>query len=305
MNLRDDPHTCTAESNVCAHCGQVLPDRVVPQYGDKRTSRTGLAVTILLHLLLVGLYVFQPNRPKEKTSAAREGEVVYVAPLAAPTPVKPNTPSKPRKSAPAPQPQPRVERLPNTITLPDEKPAPVAKSEPKPDPAPPAPPARTEAEPSMDMGELLAKRRQQRGAPAEKPAEETEAQRGMRNALANVAGINRRARDAGDEDGEGRASLSFRDRTFHSMTIDMRVFNPNFGRNWLSTFTVEQNNAPDVETAVVDHMVQVLRRTMVKDFKYTLRNGKEIPMSTRLEDTEHLRDVLFRDMFPEYKRKPQ
>ena len=283
-----------------------MPGQAVPQYGDKRTNRIGLAVTVLLHLLLVALYFYQPPRSKEKpAAAAREGEVVYVAPLSTPTPPapKPSTPSKPRKSSVAPPP-PRVARLPNTITLPDEPPAPVAKAEPKPEPEPVAPP-RPEVEPGMDMAAAIAKRREQRGAPADKPAEETEAQRGTRNALANIAGINRRARDAGSDDGEGRATITFRDRTFHSMTIDMRLYNPNFGRNWLTTFTVEQNNAPDVETAVVDHMVQVLRRTMAKDFRYTLRNGKEIPMSNRPEDIERLRDVLFRDMFPEYKRMPR
>lgn len=301
MNLRDDPHTCTTNSDVCAHCGQPLPGRTVLQYGERRTSRTGLAVTILLHLLLVALYFYQPERPKEKPAPAREGQTVYVAPLAKPKPAAPApTPktvpsSKPRPSAPAER--ARVERLPDTITIPDEEPAPVAKAEPKPEPAPQP---RLDAEPGMDMAEYIARRRAARGAPTEAPAEETEAQRGTRNALANIAAINGRSRD----EGKGKAMLTIRDQTFHSAVIDFSGYNPNFKRKWLSTINVEQGKAPDVETAVIDRLVDALRRGMNVDFVYESRSGRQVPLSTRPEDEEHLRAFLFKELFPEYRRAP-
>lgn len=170
MNLRDDPHTCTADSTVCAHCGQPLPDRIVPQYGDKRTSRTGLAVTILLHLLLVGLYFFQPNKTEKKSRPPDGGEVVYVQPLAKPAqpPPQKSAAAKPSKTTPRTRPTtPRVQRLPNTITLPDEKPVEVAKVEPKEEVKPEN--KREEAPPEMDMSEMLAKRRQAAAPPTRAP----------------------------------------------------------------------------------------------------------------------------------------
>jgi outer membrane biosynthesis protein TonB len=303
LNLLDDPHTCTNDSTVCAHCGQVLPAYAAPEYGarygEKRTNRAGLAFTIGLHLLLVALYVFQPYKPKEKPAAAREGQVVYVAPLSTPKPTKPtpSSPRTPRKNAAAPPERARVERLPNTISVPDEPPAPVAKTEPKPEPQP-APQPRTEIEPGMDMADYIAKRRAQRGAPTEQPAEETEAQRGTRNALANVAALNGRSR----EDGKGKATLEITSRTFHSAVVDFSGFNPNFKRKWLNTITVEQGNAPDVETAVINAMILAIRRGMTVDFMFERRNGKMVQLSTRPEDEEVLRDFLFKEFYPEYKR---
>lgn len=271
----------------------------MPQYGERRANRTGLVFTILLHLLLVALYFYQPKRIKEKPASAREGDVVYVAPLAKPKaqPPKSSPASKPRKSTTAPPARPRVERLPNTITLPDEPPAPVAKTEPKPEPAPQP----TEVEPGMDMADYIAKRRAARGAPAEQAAEETEAQRGMRNAMANVAGINGRSR----EDGKGKATLGVRDMTFHGAVVDFNAFNPNFNRKWLTSLPVEIGNERDVETAVVNRTIELIRRSMTVDFIYTTRSGKQLQLSTRPKDEEELRAALYREMFPEYKRPPR
>jgi outer membrane biosynthesis protein TonB len=298
LNLRDDPHTCTNTSDVCAHCGQPLPDRVVPYYGDRRTNRTGLVVTVLLHLLLVALYFYQPERPEKKARPPDGGEVVYVAPLAKPaqpppqksatrTPTKPNTP----RTAPA---RPRVERLPDTITIPDEKPVEVAKEEPKPEAK------REEIPPEMDMAEYIAKRRAARGATDPSTStEESESARGTRNALANIAAINKRGQDDANESG-GVFSIS--NKTFHSMDLKFRGWNPNFKRRWLTSVTVEQGNEPDVETAVVKKMIELIRREKTGDFEWdSHRLGKVITMSARPRDTAELQAFLMKEMFPEYR----
>jgi outer membrane biosynthesis protein TonB len=297
--LRDDPHTCTNESDVCAHCGQPLPDRVVPQYGDRRTNRIGLTVTVLLHLLLVALYFYQPDKPEKKARPPDGGEVVYVAPLAQPaapppqksavrTPTKPTTTPRPRPTAP------RVERLPDTITLPDEKPVEVARKEPVPETK------REEIPPEMDMTEYIAKRRQARGATDPSTAtQESEAARGTRNALANIAAVNRRGQDDANESG-GVFSVS--NKTFHSMDVKFRGWNPNFKRRWLTAVTVEQGSEPDVETAVVKKMIELIRREKTGDFEWdSHRLGKVITMSARVKDTAELHAFLMKEMFPEYR----
>lgn len=292
MNLRDDPHTCTADSTVCAHCGQPLPDRIVPQYGDKRTSRTGLAVTILLHLLLVGLWFFQPNKTEKKARPPDGGEVVYVQPLAKPAqpPPQKSAAAKPSKTTPRARPTtPRVQRLPNTITLPDEKPVEVAKAEPREEVKQEV--KREQAPPEMDMSEMLAKRRQARGATDPSTStEESEAARGTRNALANIAAINNRGRD---DDNETGGIFSISNKTFHSVDLKFRGWNPNFKRRWLTQATVELGNEPDLETALAKKMIELIRREKRGDFEWDSdRLGKVITLSARPEDTAELEAFL-------------
>lgn len=304
MNLRDDSHTCTSESDVCAHCGQPLPASTVLQYGERRTNRTGLALTIGLHLLLVGLYLYQPERTEKKASApSGQEEVVYVAPLSKPSPPPPQKsatrkPVEPSKNTPRAAPtRPRVERLPDTITLPDEKPVEVAKAEPVQEAK------REEAPPAMDMADFIAKRRQARGATdPSTTTEESEAARGTRNALANIAAINNRGRDDANESG-GIFSVS--NKTFHSMDLKFRGWNPNFKRRWLTAVTVEQGSEPDVETAVVKKMIELIRREKKGDFEWdSHRLGRVVTMSARPQDTAELQAFLMKEMFPEYRAAP-
>ena len=269
------------------------------EYGQRRTSRTGLAVTIGLHLLLVGLYFWQPERTEKKAAPSAGGEeVVYVAPLPkpAPPPQKAATPKPvtPSKTAPAPPTRPRVERLPDTITIPDEKPVEVAKAEPVPEPK------REEITPEMDMTEFIAKRRQARGArDPSTSTEESESARGTRNALANIAAINKRGQDDANESG-GVFSIS--NKTFHSMDLKFRGWNPNFKRRWLTSVTVEQGSDPDIETAVVKKMIELIRREKTGDFEWdSHRLGKVITMSARVKDTAELQAFLMKEMFPEYR----
>ena len=274
----------------------------MPQYGERRTSRTGLAITIALHLLLVGLYFWQPDKPEKKARPPDGSEVVYVAPLskpAQPPPQKSSTPkAKPNKSTPRPT-TPRVQRLPDTITVPNEKPVEVAKVEP-----PPPETKREEIPPEMDMTEYIAKRRQARGATDPSTStEESEAARGTRTALANIAAINKRGQDDANESG-GVFSIS--NKTFHSMDLKFRGWNPNFKRRWLTSVTVEQGSEPDVETAVVKKMIELIRKEKTGDFEWdSHRLGKVITMSARVKDTAELQAFLMKEMFPEYRPPAQ
>ncbi|XYJ10195.1 hypothetical protein ACSUZJ_22950 [Telluria sp. B2] len=298
--MRDHSHSYAEHSDVCEHCGQPLPGAVVPTYGERRTSRTGLAVTILLHLLLVALYFYEPERPEKKARPPSGGEIVYVAPLAKPPPPQAQAPQKTSKPSKNPsQPRlstPRVERLPDTITLPEEKPVIVDKApppEPKPEP-------KAEEAPPMDMAEYIARRRAQRGATEPSPSEEeSEAARGTRNALANIAAINNRGRDDSNQSG-GIFSIS--NRTFHSMDLKFRGWNPSFKRRWLTSVTVEQGSEPDVETAVVKKMIELIRREKSGDFEWeSHRLGRVVTMSARPQDTAELQAFLMKEMFPDYK----
>lgn len=297
--MRDHSHTYDADSDVCAHCGQPL-QRPAPSYGRKGPNRVGLAGTIGLHLLLIALWLFNPEDQEKQARPAsdRESDVVYVQPMQQAKPA-------PREQAPKPVPKPsptkqsrpqqekiQVERLPDTITLPEEKPVEVAQ---------PAPQPKTEAPQEVDMAAYIEARRKQRGAPtgSETPAEETDAARGTRNALANIAAINGRGREDRNESG-GIFSVS--NKTFHSMDLRFRGWNPNFKRRWLTQMTVEQGSERDVETAVVKKMIELIRREKAGDFEWdSHRLGRIVKLSARPQDTEELMQFLYKEMFPEYK----
>lgn len=311
--MRDHSHTYDQDSEVCSHCGQPLP-RSGPRYGlgmnygRKGPSRYGVGGTIAVHLLLVLLWLYEPKEQEQRTArpASRDqgdSQVVYVAPLQETAPNE-ATPQPTPRPLPAP-PIPRVEqeriivqRLPDTITVPDERPAPPA-----PRPQPQRPP-QTEVPPDMDMAAYVKAQRERRGAPtgSEVQAEESDAARGTRNALANIAAINGRGTDDSNETG-GIFSVS--NKTFNTMDLKFRGWNPSFKRRWLTAVTVEQGSERDIETAVIKKMIELIRREKKGDFEWdSHRLGRVVKLSARPQDTEHLMAFLYKEMFPDYRPVP-
>jgi len=290
--LRDHSHIWTEGSDVCAHCGQPLRGAEPnPTYGRKHTSPTGLIVTILLHLLLVAVYLLQPAKNEKSAKPSSGAAIVYIAPLEG-KPKSARQEQAPRKTVKAKpsRPEPvRIQRLPNTITLPEEKPVEVAKAEPK-----------KEAPAEPDLQAYIEKRRQQRGARTQSDApQESDEARGMRNALANIAAANGRSRDDSNESG---GVFSVTNKTFHSAEVKFRGWNPSFKRRWLTQVTVEIGSEPDIETAIVKKMIELIRKEKTGDFEWdSHRLNRVVTMSARPQDTEQLKAFLFKEMFEDYK----
>jgi type IV secretory pathway VirB10-like protein len=269
----------------------------VVTYGQRKPNRTGLIVTVGLHLLLVAIYLFQPK--EERHAPPKAGEAVVWLP-----PLKPNKPT-PQAAQPEPkqspskapsmpkftQPKIIVPRLPDTITLPNEKPVEQPKPKPK---------EETKLQPDeTDMAAFIEKRRQARGARSEQPAEESDAQRGMRNALANIAAINGRG---GQDPNETGGVFSVTNKTFSHADVKFRGWNPNFKRRWLTTASVDRGNEPDIETAIVKKMIELIRKEKNGDFEWdSHRLNKVVTLSARPADTKELMDFLYKEMFPDYK----
>jgi type IV secretory pathway VirB10-like protein len=285
------------DSDVCVHCGQPLPGRKVVIYGQKGPNRTGIALTIALHLLLVLIWLVQPK--SEHHAPPKSGEAIVWLP-----PLKPNKPAakpaeqapkKTAKSAPTKPTPPRVtkiQRLPNTITLPHEKPV-EEKPQPTKEEAK-APPQ------EVDMQAYIDAQRKRRGAPAQTDqAEESEAARGNRNALANIAAINGRG---GQDPNETGGVFSVTNKTFSTADLKFRGWNPNFKRRWLTAVTVERGSEPDIETAIVKKMIELIRKEKTGDFEWeSHRLNRVVTLSARPQDTQELMNFLFKEMFPEYK----
>ena len=274
---------------------------MVTPYGDRKPSRTGVAVTIALHLLLVAVYLLQPKTEKHAPPKAGEA-IVWMPPLQQnkPTQKQPQqTQSKPTKPTPAHTAPPRVthvQRLPNTITLPHEKPvqeAPPPKEVVKETPK--------EIPQDMDMSQYIAKQREKRGAPAQsdQSAEESQSAKGMRNAMANIAAINGRG---GQDPNDTGGVFSVSNQTFNSAEVKFRGWNPSFKRRWLTDVTVDRGSNPDIETAIVKKMIDLIRQEKKGDFDWeSHRLNKVVTLSARPQDTQELMNFLYKEMFPDYK----
>jgi type IV secretory pathway VirB10-like protein len=294
--LRDHSHFSPEDNGICATCGQPLPADVVSTYGRRGPNRTGLAITVLLHLLLIAIYLFQPKKTEKHAPPPAGGTMVYVAPL---PPGKPKPKAQqqqaPKKTPKTPSPPVQIKRLPNTITLPKEKPVEVVKAEPKPV-TPPAEP---------DLQSYIEARRKARGAPSpsDQPAEESEDARANRIAMANIAAANGRSR--GDDRNETGGVFSISNKTFHSADLKFRGWNPNFKRRWLTQLTVEQGTEVDVETAIVKKMIELIRKEKTGEFQWdSQRLQRVVTMSARPQDTAELQAFLFKEMFPDYRPGP-
>ena len=290
--MRDHSHFSPDNNGICEHCGQALPATVSP-WDRRGPNRTGVVATILLHLLLVAIYLLQPKTEKHAPPPSG-GTMVYVAPLPPgkpkPKPQQQQAPKKVTKSTPV-----QVKRLPNTITLPNEKPVDVVVADPKPVLSPPPQ--------EVDMQAYVEARRKARGAkePSDQPAEESENARADRIAKANIAAANGRSR--GDDKNETGGVFSLTNKTSLSADLKFRGWNPNFKRRWLQQVTVEVGGEPDVETAVVKKMIELIRKEKTGDFEWdSHRLQRVVTMSARPADTAELQAFLFKEMFPEYKR---
>lgn len=287
--LRDHSHHSVDNGDVCSHCGQPLlaPE---PHYDRRSSNRTGLIVTILLHLLLVAIYLFQPKTFLKRTASAGAPEIMYIAPLPGKAKPKPQeqAPKKvhtPKKAAPQ---RVQIQRLPNTITLPNEKPVEQPKVEPK-----------QEQPQEVDMQAYIEARRQQRGArtPVDNTGESEEA-RATRQALANVASVNKSANDDKNDTG---GVFSVTDKTFSHATLKFRGWNPNFKRRWLTEVNVELGSERDIETAIVKKMIELIRKEKKGDFEWeSHRLNKVVTMSARPQDTQQLTEFLYKEMFKDY-----
>lgn len=291
--MRDHSHYSPDNTGICAHCGQPLPAEHVPSYGDRRAKWPGVLVTLLFHVLLVALALWQQQK-ETKAPPPRSSNITYVAPL-------PQGKPKPKQLQQAParvkQPKPevaKIERLPDTITLPQEKPR-------EPEPEPPKP---VKVAPEEDMmASIQAKRRARGDASTDQPAEESENDRANRIARANIAAAN--GRSTGDDRNDTGGVFSVTNKTFASADVKFRGWNPNFKRRWLQQVTVERGPHPDIETAIVMQMIELIRKEKKGDFQWdSHRLQRVVTKSARVEDTADLKAFLYLEMFPGYRPPP-
>ena len=307
--LHDTTHLVTADPehvHYCETCGQAI--RPPEEYGKPRVSmprRIGIGISIALHVLVLLYFIFHKSTIHIKPpQGERKGEMVYISPLppqpkATPTitPQKqPTKVSKAAKSKPAP-------------SVPKQS---VAKATPAPTTQKQVivPPVQATMTPppvvQEDMSSMIQKRQQQRAAeraanapPSDSaPAEESEGDRANRIARANIAGA--QGATSGQKD-DGGGVFSIVNKTFNRADIKFRGWNGNFKRTWSQQVTVERGDNPDIETAIVKRMVELIRQEKPGDFVWeSHRLGRNVPMSARPADQAELEAFLLKEFFPNY-----
>jgi type IV secretory pathway VirB10-like protein len=297
-------HLPSAEGGYCEHCGQ----RTAPSYGSRTgaSNRVGIAISILLHLLALGFYLMRDTAPDRKAPPPDSGAMVYIAPMhdqPAPSQPKPVQVAKAEaKAEPKVKPKVKPPRPPaaskkkRAETAPD-KPAVTAQF------VPPAVSPMANPPPLEDMESRIAARRKQRAQASHsdsEPAEESENDRGMRIARANIASA--QGSSSGSDRNESGGVFSVLNQTFHGADVKFRGWNTNFKRNWSQQVRVEQGTERDIETAIVKTMIELIRKEKPGDFVWdSHRLGRNVNLSARVPDTAELERFLLEEFFPDYR----
>ncbi|MCU6498161.1 hypothetical protein LPN04_10190 [Rugamonas sp. A1-17] len=260
-----------------------------------KSNRIGIGISIALHLLGVLYYFLSPSPKNTHAAPPKGGVMVYIAPLPEKATKKPNPEPKKTEVAKAKPPPPRKQVA--------SKDAPAA-IRPKLETYVPPVQATMTPPPEQDMSEMIAKRRAAREANNPQPAPpaptESDSERSLRIAKANIAGAQGRTSGADKDDTGGIFSV---DKSYHSADVKFRGWNTNFKRRWLQQIHVEQGAEQDIETAVAKEMVKIIRKEKPGDFEWDSRRlGKVVTLSARKEDEKELIAFLLKEMFPEYTR---
>ncbi|MEN9864599.1 MAG: hypothetical protein RL748_189 [Pseudomonadota bacterium] len=264
----------------------------------QKRRKLALLVALLFHGAVFWL-VMQP-KPflREKKPAEGNGEqTVWLAPLPkpAPKPAPGPAPAKTRQpsTAKALSRPPVLPPIANTITLPTPLPPPVPESV-KVQPTP---------EPAEDMMALVESRRKRRAetqsAPDSEQNAESDSQRAVRQAHANLANLQARAKAANEQHGGvfslGRISSFKAEFTFNG-------WNKNLKRQSPRLVEVELGGEKDIETAIIKSMIVQIRKEREAEFTWqSHRLGRVVPLNARPEFGAELQAFLMKEFFPDYR----
>ncbi len=295
--MADDAHYCET-------CGQLIrPPEVYGSNKSMSTSRRiGIGISILFHVLLLAYFLFKTDKVTKAPPPAHESAMVYISPKAITEkpqiqPTKPQTqPPKPKVAKVRPPTPPRTRTATAAVTPPKQRQEVIVP--PVVAPSRPLTPA-----PAQDMQTMIAEARQRRAdaQPQQEtqPAEESENDRAMRVAKANIAAA--QGKNSGNDRNDSGGVFSIVNQTYHSADVKFRGWNGNFKRRWLQQVTVEQGSEIDLETAIVKKMIELIRKEKPGDFVWeSQRLGRNVNLSARPADQKELEAFLLKEFFPNY-----
>lgn len=261
-----------------------------PKARARNRIAIGLFLSVVIHVVL--FVVLQPNLKKIDMQPIGEHaplEVTFVKPtaIAKPAPAQPTPAKQAVKKAPTPKPRQIVRAKP-------QRSAPASASV----PVAPSPTAITRAPPEMDMSTMINSARERRRAAESSAAAENAAARAAEQgpsgediARENIAF---QARKRGGTNGvfeivsKGPRIAQY---IFRGWSTDAR-------NNTRQTITVDAGPNGNVERAIVDSIITIIRKYYTGDFNWdSQRLGRIVPLSARPEDTAGLQAFLMAEFF--------
>jgi hypothetical protein len=248
---------------------------------------TGIGISLLLHILFFTFFLLQSQTPKEQSQVKGDMpplEVSFITqqpkPKAAPTP------------APAPKaPTPPAPKTPPRKAAPPVKPAPVQEAIKQPEIA--------KLPPEADMSTMLNAARARRHA--------AEADAAQENAAARAAEGPKSANDIAKANIEFQANKKSggQNGVFQILTKGPRVASYAF-YGWTNqsrfserqVFQVDAGSGGNVELAIVDSMIALIRKYYPGDFNWdSQRLGRVVILSARAADNAGLQNFLMQEFF--------
>jgi len=280
--------------------------------------RVAVALSVLLHVLMLGKWLPQVHLPSADDLAQRETSrslVVNLAPPATPPPAP--QPSPAMKAAPSRAPaspvqarppavaaRPRPAPSPPVMAL--DKPAPDVPS-PPPAVAPPSAPARPA--PGGDLSAYIEAQRLARAtaaapAPSSPSADrapsapvEDDAARADRAIAANL-GLNRAPSFGADARKNGGGIFQIQRMGYSDAEFLFYGWNKDIRRNTTQVIEVRKGDAADIRVAVVRRMIAIIREHEQTDFLWeSPRLGRNVTLSARLQDNAGLEDFMLLEFF--------
>jgi len=265
----------------------------------RNRAGAGIILSLLLHAAL--FWMLRASLDNNEPPPSAPSPPLQISLVQNPRPTVPKS-AEPAKPVVQPHPKSQPRQPPRQPPRP-RAPAPAPSSNRANVPRSPSPTAVTQAAPEMDMSTMLDAARARRHATND--AAESEA--AQENAAA-------RAAEAGPSDNDiARANIAFQERRANGATNGVfeitskgprvatyvfRGWTTDARRSRAQTFTVDAGMGGDVEKAIIDDMIRVIRLYYKADFNWnSVRLGHVVTLSARQEDTAGLRAFLMREIF--------
>ena len=254
------------------------------------TDRGRFALAVVFSLLAhVAILASLPGRKLGDTvvsMAQRPFTVRIVEPEREPQKAEAVSPPQipaPRMEAPKPRPVPR----PRPVERPTP-PAPPAEAEAAPQPEPAPPPSRAQP-PPLDMLAMIEARRERR--------REEEQRRRPTVPVPPSDAASRNLETLTGRDGVSGVFQILRKGTL-SGEFAFNGWRPSAFSRWRQVYQVEVRPGEDIELAMVQRMIELIRTHYTGDFNWeSHRLGRVVVLSARPEDQRGLEDFLMREFF--------
>ena len=260
-----------------------------------------LAVSLLVHMVALLLFVTHPPIPGLDQQAADQESAPVQVELAEAKPPQPSAPSA--AAAPAAEPPPRVPRPAARVRPPPMVAMPRLEAPAIRLPAPPAPPQVAEAPPPPQarppaQGDFLSfvqANRRARGA-AESTQDNSEVDFNTKIA-ANLPSAAHGV--AAQRSIRGGGIFQIKRMSYDDAAFEFFGWNTEMGRQTPQTIEVRKGNNPDMRIAVVRRMIVIIREHQHEDFTWESgrHGGRVVTLSARLADTAALEKFLLSDLF--------